>query len=312
MNHLPEGFLLGHWTDRVAATGCTVILCPEKTVGGCDVRGSSPGSREIALLAPDKTMHEVHAVLLTGGSAFGLAAADGVMRFLEERGVGYQTPWAKVPIVPAAVIYDLNIGVSNIRPESSAGYEACSNARKENIGQGSVGAGTGATIGKWGGLDTRMKGGLGIASMTSGELVVSAVAVVNAVGDVLTGDGSVLAGAKSTDAGWLADADPHRTISRGKVVPLSNTTLVVIVTNARMSKVEVNRVAQRGHDGMARVIKPVHTSFDGDIVFALASGNIDASFESVASLGADLTEEAIRSGVSNATSLAGVVALRDL
>jgi L-aminopeptidase/D-esterase-like protein len=257
-------------------------------------------------------MQEVHAVVLTGGSAFGLASADGVMRFLEEREIGYQTPWIKVPIVPAAVIFDLNIGSHDIRPTAEAGYQACSVASDRVITEGSVGVGTGATVGKWGGPEMRMKGGVGVANLVSGELIVACVAVVNAVGDVLGSDGSILAGARSNTGRWLVEEDPRRNLFRGKVVPRTNTTLAVVMTNARLSKIETNRVAQRGHDGMARAVKPVHTSFDGDLVFALASGIVEASVDLVAEMGADAIAEAIRSGVRSATTLGGVPSLQDL
>jgi L-aminopeptidase/D-esterase-like protein len=303
---LPNGFSIGHWTDTHALTGCTVILCPPKTVGGCDVRGSSPGSRELSLLASEKTMQEVHAVLLTGGSAFGLAAADGAMKYLEEHNIGYQTPWVKVPIVPGAVIFDLNIGSTSIRPDADSGYKACVAARRESIAEGSVGAGTGATVGKWGGIDSRMKGGLGLSSLSREKLVITAIAVVNAVGDVIDERGNVLAGARGADGVWLADREPLRVFTRAVPTPLSNTTLVAIMTNAKLNKVEVNRLAQRGHDGMARAIKPVHTSFDGDVVFGLASGEIEATFDLVAEMGADATAQAIRRGVQIAESLGGV------
>lgn len=295
-----------------ALTGCTVILCPPKTVGSCDVRGSSPGSRELALLASDKTMQEVHAVLLTGGSAFGLAAADGVMKFLEEKGIGYQTPWVKVPIVPAAVIFDLNIGSKDIRPTASSGYAACASAKSEKIVEGTVGAGTGATIGKWAGTETRMKGGFGIAAISQGELVVTAAAVVNSVGDVIDGSGKILAGARASNGRWLGEIDPLRTFTRGKVAILSNTTLVAVMTNAKLTKVEVSRLSQRGHDGMARAIKPSHTSYDGDIVFGLASGAVEANFDLVAEMGADVTASAIRRGVRMASSVEGAPAQADL
>jgi len=303
---LPQGFRVGHWSNTQALTGCTVILCPPKTVGGCDVRGSSPGSRELALLASDKTMQEVHAVLLTGGSAFGLGAADGVMRYLEEHSIGYETPWVRVPIVPASVIFDLNIGSKDVRPTAEAGYRACVDANTDIKTEGNIGAGIGATVGKWGGIETRMKGGYGAARVDRGELQVVAVAVVNAVGDVVDGSGRILAGARSAEGKWLGEQDALRTFARARMPLLSNTTLVVIMTNARLTKVEVNRLAQRGHDGMARAIKPAHTSYDGDIVFGLGSGLVEANFDLVAEMGADAAAEAIRSGVRNAASVEGV------
>jgi L-aminopeptidase/D-esterase-like protein len=257
-------------------------------------------------------MQEVHALLLTGGSAFGLAAADGVMKYLEEQSIGYSTPWAKVPIVPAAVIFDLNVGSKHIRPTSESGYQACVSAVANVIEEGTVGAGTGATVGKWAGIETRMKGGIGCATLSSGDLVVAAVAVVNAVGDVLDESGKVLAGARSKEGTWLSEADPLRRFAHSKTVLQSNTTLVAILTNAKMSKVEVNRIAQRGHDGMARAIKPVHSSYDGDVVFGLASGFVSADFDLVAEMGADATAQAIRNGVRKASSVEGVIACGSL
>jgi len=293
---IPVGFAIGHWTDRTGMTGCTVILCPPMTVGGCDVRGSSPGSRELALLAPDKSMQEVHAVLLSGGSAYGLAAADGVMRYLEERDVGYRTPWGRVPIVPGAVIFDLNVGSSTARPSPDAGYAACAAANAETVSEGSVGAGTGATVGKWAGTEYRMQGGVGIATSVHEDLMVASVAVVNAVGDVIGYDGGILAGARDGDR-WLADEDPLRRLRLGRPLPMQNTTLVALLTNARLTKVDANRLAQRGHDGMARAVCPVHTSHDGDVVFGLSAGNVAAPFDLVAELGARATADAIRRAV---------------
>ena len=307
---VPAGFAIGHWTDVHALTGCTVILCPPATVGGCDVRGSSPGSRELALLASDKTMQQVHAVLLTGGSAFGLAAADGVMKYLEEKNIGYVTPWGRVPIVPAAVVFDLNMGSSATRPTAKDGYEACVAAQHDVVAEGNVGAGTGATVGKWGGMEGRMKGGVGFAEYIDNKLSVCALAAVNAVGDVLNEDGSILAGARDQDRKWLADSDRYQRFASATTILLSNTTLVAIMTNAKLTKVEANRLAQRGHDGMARAIRPVHTSHDGDIVFGLASGEVETRFDLVAEIGSDLTAQAIRRGVRSAVSVEGAPACK--
>lgn len=303
------GFRIGHWTNLEALTGCTVILCPPGTVGGCDIRGSSPATRETALLSSDKTMQEVHAVVLTGGSAFGLAAADGVMKLLEERNVGYETPWVKVPIVPAAAIFDLNIGNPRVRPTPSEGYSAGIGAREGSAEQGNIGVGAGATVGKWRGAEFRMKGGLGLSTLTREGLVVGCVAAVNSVGDVVNADGTVLAGARKPSGEFLALSEPLRTFARGGAPPRSNTTLVCIATNAQLSKVLVNRVAQRAHDGLARAIVPAHTSYDGDIVFALSSGGVDAQFDLVAEMAAEATAQAIRNAVKEAKSAGGVPGL---
>jgi L-aminopeptidase/D-esterase-like protein len=297
------GLKVGHMTDREAATGCTVILCPPKTRASCEVRGNSPGSRELALLAPEKSMQEVHALLLTGGSALGLAAADGVMRWLMEQGVGYQTPWIKIPIVPAAVVFDLNVGSSKVWPDADAGYAACRAAAGEPFAEGSVGAGTGATVGKWNGLETSMKGGIGSASERMGELVVAALAVVNAVGDVIASDGTVLAGARDAQGQFVASRSAVRTFARRKVLDQANTTLAVAATNASLDKLQLFKISQRMHDGFARAIAPVHTSYDGDVSFALSCGELQADFEIVAELAAQLTTESIRRAVraANAT-----------
>ena len=306
------GFKLGHYTDRDALTGCTVILCPLKTRASCEVRGASPGSRELELLAPERKMQEVHALLFTGGSAFGLSAADGVMRWLSEHNIGYETPWVKVPIVPAAVVFDLNLGSSAVRPDATAGYEACKNAASnsaKNSEEGNIGAGTGATVGKWKGMESRMKGGLGGASKTVGELIVGVVAVVNAVGDIIDENGKILAGARSPDGTFFGTSDPYRAFARGKVLENTNTTLVAAATNADFTKVELHRVAQRMHDGMARAIMPSHTSYDGDATFALSCGTVKADLDLVAEIAASLTAEAIRRAVRAATNAGGATGL---
>ena len=290
------GMTVGHYTDRKAMTGCTAILCSPKTIASCDVRGSAPGSRELALLAPDKQVHDVHAILLTGGSAFGLGAANGVMQYLVEKNIGYQTPWALVPIVPSAVIFDLNVGDSKVFPTAENAYLACKNASK-NFELGNVGAATGATVGKWNGLSTAMMGGVGSFSMKLGEVSVGALAVVNAVGDIIARDGSILAGAQ-LDGKFLGNDGRMQSFQDEKLLLRNtNTTLVVVATNARLSKVDCNRVAQRAHDGMARAILPSHTTFDGDTTFALSAGDTSASIDLVAEMGAEATAEAIRAAV---------------
>ncbi len=308
MRKLLEGFRVGHFTDHQALTGCTVVLCPDNTCASCEVRGNSPGSRELALLAPEKSMQEVHAILLTGGSAFGLAAATGVVQWLEERNVGYQTPWGKVPIVPAAVVFDLNVGDNSVRPDALAGYQACVNAREGDVEQGSVGAGTGTTVGKWKGIEYWMKGGIGFSSIQQSDLIVQALAVVNSVGDVIGSDGRVLAGAQK-DGKYFGDEEPHRPLARGKILKHTNTTLVVIWTNANLSKLQLFRIAQRMHDGMARAIAPAHTSYDGDVTFALSHGSVSVDLDLVGELAALHTALAIRSAVRSAKSLNGIPAL---
>jgi L-aminopeptidase/D-esterase-like protein len=297
---LPQGFRVGHWSDPEGRTGCTVVLCPGGTAGGCDVRGYSPGSRELALLAPERSVQEVHALLLTGGSAFGLAAADGVMRYLEERGIGYETPWARVPIVPAAVIFDLNVGSASARPNQASGYAACIAAEEKLDRRGAVGAGTGATVGKWSGMQYSAPGGSGAGSVMLGDLLVTALAVVNAVGDVYDEAGVLIAGARDSAGAAIAGKGVETMagfLQRKPPIRFTNTTLVAILTNASLSKLETHRIAQRGHDGLARTIRPVHTSFDGDVTFALAGGSVPSNPDVVAELAVEATARAVRDAV---------------
>lgn len=302
------GVRVGHDTNLEAGTGCTVVLCDTPAVGGVDVRGGAPATRETDLLRPMKLVEEVNAVLLTGGSAFGLDAATGVMRYLEEHGIGFNTGVAYVPIVPAAAIFDLTFGSASIRPDAAAGYRACEQATTEAVAQGNVGAGTGATVGKMAGPFFAMKGGLGSASTQLGDGVfIGALVVVNASGDVVDPQTMrVVAGTRSpTGTGFLSD-------------PFGNTTIAVVATNASLSKVEVNKVAQMAHDGMAQAIRPAHTMFDGDTIFALALGSrsqaqpdptTSASYVSMIGAAAATTlARAIVKAVRSATNLHGVPA----
>jgi L-aminopeptidase/D-esterase-like protein len=256
------GIRVGHETDLEAATGCTVILCDEPAVGGIDVRGGSPATRETDVLRPMNMVEEVHAIVLSGGSAFGLDAASGVMRYLDEQGQGFDAGVARVPIVPAAAIFDLGLGSATIRPDAAAGYRACERASSEATPQGNVGAGTGATVGKMAGPAFMMKGGLGSASMQiNDEIVVGAIVVVNAAGDVIDPTTQqIIAGARNPLGGYVFGS------------PSGNTTIAVVATNAALSKVAINKVAQMAHNGLAQTLRPAHTMFDGDTVFALALG----------------------------------------
>ncbi len=261
------GIRVGHDTDLTALTGCTVILCdPQPTLGGVDVRGGAPGTRETDLLSPLCTVNEVHAVVLTGGSAFGLAAATGVMQALEAQGIGYDTGVARVPIVPAAVLFDLGVGRADVRPDAASGARAVASATNGPVAQGSVGAGTGATVGKIGGPASTRRGGLGSASATLPDgTVVGAIVAVNALGNVIDPD---------ADDQPTAFADPDQPL--GAMGPMTNTTIAVVATSARLDKAQATKVAQMAHDGLARVIRPIHTPFDGDVVFALALPAPDA------------------------------------
>jgi L-aminopeptidase/D-esterase-like protein len=267
----------------VGLTGCTVVLCPPGTIGSGEVRGGAPGTRETDLLRPGMLVHEVNAVLLTGGSAFGLAAADGVMRFLEERGIGFDAGVARVPIVPAAVLFDLGVGDPAARPDADAGYRACL-AAGDGVEVGSVGAGAGATVAKLAGPEGATKGGVGTACLEDGELLVGALAAVNAVGEVVDEDGVVLAGVRE---GTAAEGAPR---------PF-NTTLVVVATNARLSRERAHLLARASHDGIAAAVRPAHTQWDGDTVFTLATGEVEAEQGRVEDLAVRSVAEAIRGSV---------------
>jgi L-aminopeptidase/D-esterase-like protein len=269
-----SGLRVGHFTDTRRPTGCSVVLCEAGATAGVDVRGAAPGTRETDLLRPDNLVEQVHAVLLTGGSAFGLDAAGGVMRWLDERGIGLQVGAARVPIVPAAVLFDLWLGDAHIRPDAEAGYKACAAARVAMPEQGNVGAGAGCTVGKLFGIERAMKGGIGTASLRVGAITVGAMIAVNATGDVIDpADGHVVAGTRGDDG---RPRSASEAIARGELparaVAGMATTIGVIATDAQLSKAQANKLATMAHDGLARCIDPVHTMADGDTLFALATG----------------------------------------
>jgi L-aminopeptidase/D-esterase-like protein len=304
------GIRVGHDTNLAAGTGCTVILCDTPAVGGVDVRGGAPATRETDLLRPMHMIEAVNAIVLTGGSSFGLDAASGVMRYLEEQGIGFDTGVAKVPIVPAAAIFDLAFGDATVRPDAAAGYRACEQATTELVTQGNVGAGTGATVGKMMGPVLAMKGGLGSAStqLPDGTLV-GAIVAVNALGDILDPQTQqVIAGARNPVGGFIFDN------------LAGNTTIAVVATNASLTKVDVNKVAQMAHNGLAMVIRPAHTMFDGDTVFALALGaqaqtlhppaTAALQVSSIGAAAAITLAHAIVKAVRNATDLHGMPATR--
>jgi L-aminopeptidase/D-esterase-like protein len=278
--HLLPGVMIGHDTDDRRPTGVTVVLLPEGTTAGVDVRGAAPGTRETDLLDPVNTVQGVHAIALCGGSAFGLDAAGGVMRWLEAQGRGIEVGPVRVPLVPAAVIFDLGVGDPLIRPDSEAGARACASAVPVSAAaQGNVGAGAGASVGKLLGPDRAMRGGVGIATLQAQGFTMAAVVVVNAVGDVVDPDtGTLLAGARvSPDSLELAGAvgDVLAGVSGGGSEAAANTTIGVVVTDALLTKTQAARLAQVAHDGLARTIRPVHTPMDGDTVFAAATGSVD-------------------------------------
>lgn len=303
------GIAVGHAACAGRPTGCTVLLCPEGTVGGVAARGAAPGTRETDVLRPENTVQTVHAVLLTGGSAFGLDAAGGVMRWLDAHGRGLAVGPARVPIVPAAVLFDLWVGDARIRPDADTGYAACEAARATPPAQGNAGAGLGATVGKFFGIERAMRGGIGTASVKVGGLTVGALVAVNAIGDVLDAQGRVLAGARaapdspepvgSTQA-LLAGAGPAR------VMAGMATTIGVVATDARLDKAQATQLAAQAHHGLARAIDPI-TVNDGDTLFALATGGSgrDGDLSALGAMAAEAVARAIRNAVRAAEPLAG-------
>lgn len=314
------GIKVGHVTRTERPTGCTVVLAEDGAVAGVDVRGSAPGTIETDLLDPINLVQQVHAVFLAGGSAFGLDVAAGVRRYLHERNIGFETRVARVPIVPGAIIFDLGVGNRpDIWPNADCGYRAAAAATSDPVPEGNVGAGAGATVGKSGGGGGPMKGGLGTASITvstgAGNLIVAAIVAVNAVGDVIDpSTGGVVAGVRTKDGKGLADA--RKLLRLGQPLsaqPGQNTTIGVVATNARLTKVQATKVAQMAHDGLARAIYPAHTMGDGDTIFALATGRVDNSdVTRIGALAAEAMSEAIVRAVKTATGIPGYPAARDL
>jgi L-aminopeptidase/D-esterase-like protein len=314
---------VGHFTDVRRPTGCTVVLFEGGAVGGVDVRGSAPGTRETDLLQPVNTVERVNAFVLSGGSAFGLDTASGVMRYLEEHGEGYRLGSIVIPIVPAAILFDLNVGNPKIRPDASAGYAACRAAVSSHVPEGNIGAGSGATVGKFFGLRSAMKGGLGTASIHVGNsgVVVGAIVAVNAVGDVFDSrTGRTLAGSLTPDGGQFRGSGAH--VAAGALLegyaehakPGTNSTIGVIATNAAMTKTQMTKVAQMAQDGFARSISPVHTAADGDTIFSAATGTVQAKAD-VTTIGvaaAEVMACAVRRAILMATSITGFLAHRDL
>ncbi len=314
------GLKIGHFTDARRPTGCTVLLCEAGAVAGIDVRGGATGSRETALLAPGALVDKVHALLLTGGSAFGLDAAGGVMRWLEERGHGIAVGPARVPIVPAAVLFDLWLGDPGIRPDAAAGYAACEAAHAGEVEEGNVGAGAGAVVGKLFGLPHAMKGGIGCAALRLGNITVAALVAVNALGDVCDpATGALVAGARDDSGQGLRNSLAALARGEGPAALLAglNTTIGIVATNATLDKAQANRLAAMAQAGLARSIVPAHTQHDGDLLFALATGGVSGPVEHaqlsvLGALAAEAVSQAILRGVRAATGLPGLPAARDL
>lgn len=302
------GIEVGHFTDPRRPTGCTAVLAREGAVAGVDVRGAAPGTRETDLLDPSNLVQQVHAIVLAGGSAWGLEAATGAVQWLEEQGVGFNVGVGRLPIVPSAVLFDLLVGDMRIRPDAEAGYAACAAAGRRRPAEGNVGAGTGAAVGKIFGIDRAMKGGVGTASLTVAGVTMGALVACNALGDVIDPDtGAVVAGARTRNGRSLLDS--RRALLRGEppkpLLPGTNTTLAVLATDAVLSKAQAHRLAVSGHDGLARAINPVHTPSDGDTVFALATGRASQSpgMMVLATLAAEVTARATLNAVLAARGL---------
>ena len=290
-----EGIRVGHSTNISAKTGCTVIFCPEGTTAGVDVRGAAPGTRETEAIRPGRLIQEVHAILLTGGSAFGLDAASGVVQYLEEQNIGFPAGFVRVPIVPTAVIFDLHVGDANTRPDKDMGYQACINANDTPVSMGTIGAGTGATVGKATSVQPSL-GGIGSACIRlENGLMVAAITVVNALGNVVNyKTGEIIAG--GIEDGKFVEITER--LLDADIIPGTNTTIGVVATNAQLTVTEATRVAEMAHDGMARAIRPSHTMFDGDTLFTLATGeHQNSSVNTIGILAADVVANSIVNAV---------------
>jgi L-aminopeptidase/D-esterase-like protein len=305
-------FKIGHYTDLKNITGCTVILCPPQALASCTVCGAAPGSRELALLAPDKKIEFIHAVLLSGGSAFGLNAAAGVMQFLEEQKTGYATAHGLIPIVPAAVIYDLNIGNNLIRPSAENAYRACREAIADFSAQGSIGAATGATVGKWAGISCAMKSGLGISTITLRDAWITALSVVNAVGDILDEHGSIIAGAIDQKREFIARQRNFQRWITPAVGLGENTILSVVLTNIKLTKLQAYILACRSQNGLARAVVPATTSYDGDVIFTISHGEVELDPDITYEMGSEAVRLSIIQSASLAKGLGGFLSASDL
>ncbi len=309
-----EGIKVGHMESQEGLTGCSVIICEEGASGGVDVRGSAPGTRETDLLQAEKMVDKIHAVVLAGGSAFGLDAASGVMKYLEENSIGLDVGVTKVPIVPSAVIFDLGLGDFRIRPDKEMGYQAAKNASKEENRQGNVGAGIGASIGKIMGPLFSMKSGLGSATVSLGDLKVSALVVVNAFGDIYDFENKrQIAGVyDKTNKKLLSTVDIIKGMNKELSFNGQNTTIGLIVTNGILTKAGANKVSQMAHNGYAKTINPVHTMLDGDTIFTMATNKVKADINLIGILAVEAMSKAIINGVKSADDLGGLISFKNL
>ena len=313
------GITVGHWTDRKAITGCTAILCPRGSLGGVSVRGASPGTRETDVLNPINRVEEVHAIMLSGGSAYGLGVADGAMRYLEENGIGVKVGDSVVPIVPSAILFDLGIGDSKVRPNAENGYHACKYASGDPVEQGSIGAGTGATVAKTQGTQKAVKGGLGSASIDLGDgLLVGAIVAVNAIGSVYDPENGLLLAGPRFNGTMSNSMDDLISGNAFKLPDIdANTTIGVVATNARLTKAQAKRLASNSHDGLALAIRPSHLIGDGDTMFSISTGeqgNIDAfsDMNRIIAGAIQAVANSIKNAIQFAETMGGVPAVRDL
>lgn len=310
-----SGIKVGNAEDYEAATGCTVIICEKGAVAGVDVRGGAPGTRETDLLNPINLVDKVHGVLLAGGSAFGLDAASGVMEYLESRGIGFDVGVTKVPIVTAAVLFDLGVGNYKIRPDKKMGYDACINSERGKFSEGTVGAGTGASVGKILGIERAMKGGLGSCCFKVGELYVGAIVAVNCLGDVIEPqDNKIIAGALSDNDKKFLGSERFiiNNCVSSKDAFTGNTTIGAVITNAVFNKAQTNKIASMAHNGYARTIRPSHTMYDGDTIFALSLGEVEADVSAVGVIAAKAVEQAVLNGVKKAKGIYNLKSISEI
>ena len=307
------GFRVGHAQNAEAGTGCTVLLMDEMSPAGADVRGGGPASRETQLLSPLAHAEAVNAILLSGGSAFGLDAAGGVMKYLSERGIGFETGIAKVPLVIESCLFDLGVGRADVRPDAEMAYEACENASHDAPEEGNIGAGTGCSVGKYRGMERAMKSGFGTFAIEVGPFKVGALAAVNALGDIYE-DGQQMAGLLNAEKTALSNTlnELFADVEAASKLTNANTTLGIIVTNAKMTKTQLTKVAGMAHNGYARAIRPVHTMADGDSIYAVSTGRIPGDVNLIGSMAAYVMERAIVRAVRSAQGAYGLLSYNDL
>lgn len=309
-----KGIKVGHAQSEQGITGCTVIICPEGAVAGVDVRGSAPGTRETDLLKPENLVDKIHGIALAGGSAYGLDCTSGMMKYLEDNDIGFDVGVTKVPIVCGAVIFDLLIGDYTIRPDYDMGYEACKNASYDENRQGCIGGGTGATVGKILGANNAMKSGLGSVSINVGDLWVAALIITNSFGDVFDFEnGKILAGVY--DYKENKHLNTYNIMKKNKQLQgfsMKNTTIGVVATNAKLNKAQANKIAQMAHNGLARTINPIHTMFDGDTIFSIATGKVEADINLVGTMGAEAVAKAVNNSIKSACSFNDILSYKDI